>query len=324
MVREADYYTPGEAAKALGIPPIRVFAMLCSGELEGRQDERARWWVPVGAVERTQQRLEAPLGPSDPSEHDDAEGHAVASGEARSEGIPPALQGLPSEAEVAGSEEPAHEQGEASVPASPPTSRMNAAGAEEDDHYTVDEAAQILELSPACVRQMLRAGELEGKRREERIEGVLGPWRISQHAVHALKKGHPGVLRAKRRTVGEANVTTMARLPPEETTGDPLLEEASLEEASTETPSEASELLSESVREVREKAEALRQELGVLEGRLERMEITESALREGLQREKERADRERERAEEMGAELERAKAPPREEPQEFWRRLFRP
>ncbi len=167
MVRQADYYTPGEAAKALGIPPIRVFAMLCRGELEGRQDERVRWWVPVGAVERTQQRLKAPLGPSDPSKHDAAEGHAAASGEARSEGIPPALQGLPSEAEVAGSEEPAHEQGEASVPASPPTSRMNAAGAEEDDHYTVDEAAQILELSPACVRQMLRAGELEGKRREE-------------------------------------------------------------------------------------------------------------------------------------------------------------
>jgi hypothetical protein len=63
MVREADYYTPGEAAKALGIPPIRVFAMLCSGELEGRQDERARWWVPVGAVERAQQRLGGPLGP---------------------------------------------------------------------------------------------------------------------------------------------------------------------------------------------------------------------------------------------------------------------
>ena len=46
------------------------------------------------------------------------------------------------------------------------------------------------------------------------------------------------------------------------------------------------------------------------EGRLERMEITESPLREGLQREKERADRERERADELRAELERARAPP--------------
>jgi len=226
---------------------------------------------------------------------------------------------------MAGSEDTSHDQGEASVPVSPPTSHINAAGAEEDDHYTVDEAAQILELSPACVRQMLRAGELEGKRREERIEGVLGPWRISQHAVHALKEGHPGVLCAKRcNNVGEANVTTTAQLPPDETTEEPLSEEASLEEASAETPSEASELLSESVREVREKAEALRQELGILEGRLERMEITESALREGLQREKERADREREIADELRAELELARAPRRGEPQEFWRRLFRP
>jgi GAF domain-containing protein len=54
------------------------------------------------------------------------------------------------------------------------------------------------------------------------------------------------------------------------------------------------------------------------------MEITESPLREGLQREKERADRERERADELRAELERARAPRREEPQEFWRHLFRP
>jgi hypothetical protein len=153
MVRDADYYTPGEAAKALGVPPIRIFTMLCSGELEGRQDERARWWVPVGAVERTRQRLEAPSGPSDPSDHDDVEGRA-ANGEARSERILPPLQGLPSGADMAGSEETSHEQHEASVSVSSPTSRTNAAGAEEDDHYTVDEAAQILELSPACVRQI--------------------------------------------------------------------------------------------------------------------------------------------------------------------------
>src|SRR5919112_6086423 len=322
MLREADYYTPGEAAKALGIPPIRVFAMLCSGELEGRQDERARWRVPGGAVERAQQRLGAPSDPSDSSEHDDADGRP-ANGEARNEGMPPPLRGLSSEADMAGSEDTSHDQGEASVHASPPASRINAAEAEEDDHYTVHEAAQILELSPACVRQMLRAGELEGKRREERIEGVLGPWRIPQHAVHALKEGHPGVLRAKRHNAGEANVTTTAQLPPDETTEDPLSEEASLEEASADTPSEASELLSESVRKVQEKAEALRQELGILEGRLERMEITESALRKGLQWEKERADRERERADELRAELERERAPRRGEPQEFWRRLLR-
>ena len=57
---------------------------------------------------------------------------------------------------------------------------------EDTSQYTVDQAAQILELSPACVRQMLRAGELEGERREEHIEGVLGPWRIPERAVHDM------------------------------------------------------------------------------------------------------------------------------------------
>jgi excisionase family DNA binding protein len=32
----------------------------------------------------------------------------------------------------------------------------------EEETYTVDEAARILRLTPGRVRQMLRAGELEG------------------------------------------------------------------------------------------------------------------------------------------------------------------
>jgi hypothetical protein len=184
---------------------------------------------------------------------------------------------------------------------------------EEASQYTVDEAAQILELSPACIRQMLRAGELEGERREERIEGVLGPWRIPERAVHALREGDPDVLRAKRRAVCDTDATTVT-LPPGEAPADVLLEASSEEisedvpSVSEDLPSEASELLSESVRVVREKVEALREELGVLEGRLEVMEITESALREDLRREKERADREQERADQLHTELETERA----------------
>jgi excisionase family DNA binding protein len=33
---------------------------------------------------------------------------------------------------------------------------------EAEDFYTVDEAARILRLTPGRIRQMLRAGELEG------------------------------------------------------------------------------------------------------------------------------------------------------------------
>src|SRR5215212_9329468 len=142
---------------------------------------------------------------------------------------------------------------------------------EEGGQFTVDEAARILELSPACVRQMLRAGELEGERREERIEGVLGPWRIPERAVRVLREGEPEVLRAKRRAICETDATT-ATLPPGEAPAE-TPPRASTDETSEDVPSEASELLSESVREVREKAEALREELGILEGRLEAMEI---------------------------------------------------
>ena len=50
------------------------------------------------------------------------------------------------------------------------------------DHYTVEEAARVLERTPGRIRQMLRAGELEGIPPEE-TEGR--GWKIPAHAVHA-------------------------------------------------------------------------------------------------------------------------------------------
>jgi excisionase family DNA binding protein len=63
-----------------------------------------------------------------------------------------------------------------------------------------------------------------------------------------------------------------------------------------------------SVREYRERVEALQRELGRLEGRLELTEMAESTLREQLERERERADR-------LEAELSESR-------RGFWRRLF--
>ena len=51
----------------------------------------------------------------------------------------------------------------------------------EEETYTVDEAARILRLTPGRIRQMLRAGELEGVPPEE--SGGRG-WKIPMHAVH--------------------------------------------------------------------------------------------------------------------------------------------
>src|SRR5215217_2445620 len=49
------------------------------------------------------------------------------------------------------------------------------------DYYTVEEAARVLKRTPGRIRQMLRAGELEGIPPEE-TEGR--GWKIPAHAVH--------------------------------------------------------------------------------------------------------------------------------------------
>ena len=172
-----------------------------------------------------------------------------------------------------------------------------------DDQYGVDEAARVLGLSPARVRQMLRSGELEGERREERIEGVLGPWRIPAHALRAFQE--------RRRAASEVTADTVAGAS-----------KSPSSEVNAVTPSEASELLSESVRQLREKAEDLLRELGGLESRLEATEIQEATLRESLERESERADRERKRADGLRAELDAERARRGEEPRGAWRRLL--
>ena len=57
----------------------------------------------------------------------------------------------------------------------------------EQDYYDVYEAARILRIPPARVRMMLRAGELQGERGEQIVEGAPGPWRLPAGAVHAAR-----------------------------------------------------------------------------------------------------------------------------------------
>lgn len=168
----------------------------------------------------------------------------------------------------------------------------------EADHYSVYEAARVLGVSPARVRQMLRAGELEGERGEQRIEGVLGPWKLPADAVHAA--------RAEREGGEEATVA----ITPEEAA------EAKVPKAAEDTPSETSERLSEGVQELREKAEALISDLDSLEGRLEAAEVEQVAQREALRQAEELSERLRTKLEE-----ERAKAVPRDQQRgPAWRR----
>ena len=81
MAKQADLYSPDEAAKMLGIPRIRLFGMLTSGELEGHQDEWARWRIPARAIRCARQDPEPPSGPGG-SSGNDAEFRIAEEGEA--------------------------------------------------------------------------------------------------------------------------------------------------------------------------------------------------------------------------------------------------
>jgi hypothetical protein len=178
--------------------------------------------------------------------------------------------------------------------------------AQEADHYTVDEAARILEVSPARVRQMLRAGQLEGERRGRMIEGVPGPWRIPASAVRSFEEHRRAAETTTAAPPGEATADAPS-IPSPEATGTQAMPSVSPGTPSgglgAETPSGASELLSEGVRDLRERVEALLEDLERLEVRLEAAEVETFVLREALRREKERADRELERAEGLRGEL---------------------
>lgn len=160
MVQEADFYSAEEAAKVLGIPVRRVFGMLCSGELEGRQDEWARWHVPASAVQGARRSPE----PSNPGElpEEDAESRPVSEDETRvldmaattvlANGGP--LWEPPDSADSPGGEETTQEEGEVLIGGSPASSTSEESsdaetteGLRYDDHQETtasDEAVQEL------------------------------------------------------------------------------------------------------------------------------------------------------------------------------------
>ena len=157
---------------------------------------------------------------------------------------------------------------------------------QEPDFYTAHEAARLLGLSPARVRQMLRAGELEGERGPERMEGVPGPWRITPGAVSAYREAREGrhaadavetVVRP-RQEIAPSTPQDAPRVSPE---GQPP----------EDTPPESTERLSEGVGALRDKIEEILEELDLLESRLEAAEVEHIAVREAASREKERAEK---------------------------------
>ena len=176
--------------------------------------------------------------------------------------------------------------------------------AREADYYTAHETARVLGISPARVRQMLRAGELEGERGPERVEGAPGPWRVPASAVRAFQEG--------QRSIDDAETVA---LPSEEIAPAALPDEPSPGRGKADTPSETSERLSEGVGALRDKAEEILVELDRQERRLEAAEVEQLALRET-------ASREKARAEKLQADLDAARSGGQAEQGGSWRRLF--
>src|SRR5215217_4595325 len=65
--READFYTPGEAAQLLRLTEFAVLGLLTTGQLEGQQDEQARWWIPASTIDDAARRSSGTDAPPDPS-----------------------------------------------------------------------------------------------------------------------------------------------------------------------------------------------------------------------------------------------------------------
>jgi len=178
---------------------------------------------------------------------------------------------------------------------------------QEADYYTAHEAARLLGLSPARVRQMLRAGELEGERGPERMEGVPGPWRIPAGAASAYREA--------REALEQTDAAETVALSRQERPA-PSLPQDAPRVSPEDTPSETSERLSEGVGAMRDKIEEILEELDLLESRLEAAEVEHIAVRES-------ANREKERAEKLQATLEAERAGRQvERPGSWRRRLF--
>jgi predicted transcriptional regulator len=158
---------------------------------------------------------------------------------------------------------------------------------QEPDYYTAHEVARLLGISPARVRQMLRAGELEGKRGPALPEGVPGPWRVPVGAVSAYGEG--------RNALAAADADETVALPPQEIAPSTPRDAPGVSSPEglppEEAPSETSERLSEGVGALRDKAEEIIEELDLLESRLEAAEIEHIAVRDAAGREKERAEK---------------------------------
>jgi len=184
MTREADFYTPGEAAILLGLTEFTVLGLLATGQLEGQQDEQARWWVPASTIDDAVRRSRGTNAPPDPSAEETlpmppvrsepqasektVELAAVASPVPQSpstddggEGRTDTLVGDPggtSDEQEGRTQPPNGDSGGSSV---------------DQGWVNTKVAAEALRVTPRTIRTYIHEGELEGKVEQEGINKRL-------------------------------------------------------------------------------------------------------------------------------------------------------
>ena len=163
MPREADFYTPGEAANLLGLAEFTVLGMLTTGQLEGEQDEQARWRIPAAAVEEAVRRSRDADLVADPSTEETVAMEAVSPGPGDTE--EPTTR---SDADTRGGKEA--------------ESASDVRG--ESGWVTTKVAAEALGVDPRTVRTYISRGDLEAKAEGE---GVEKTYLVSIDSVYSLR-----------------------------------------------------------------------------------------------------------------------------------------
>jgi hypothetical protein len=168
MPREADFYTPGEAANLLGLAELTVLGLLTSGQLEGHQDERARWWIPSAAIDAARRSRSAGTSAGPLAE----ETTTMTPGSPTSRVVPPA------------SEETTQLEPDTETVRRTPSKDNDGQSISDSGWTTTDQSARALSVSPRTVRRLIDRGELEGRKL---TEGIVEAWEVSIDSLYALR-----------------------------------------------------------------------------------------------------------------------------------------
>jgi regulator of replication initiation timing len=284
MAREADFYTPGEAARALRLTEFTILGLLTNGQLEGHQDEQGRWWIPASAIDDVERSSAGTDAQPDPSLEETISMTSIS---------PMGSADTPA-TDTPAREETIQFEAVADPMQRTPAPDRHGKSDSESGWTTTDQSARALGVSPRTVRRFIDRGELEGRKV---IEGIVESWEVSIDSLYAL--------RDKR--ISEGQVRRNVPRPSEQ----------------SQNMTDTSDTSADHVRDLTDRLLRLSSEVGELRGRLELTEKAESTLQEERDRlrvelEREREDRReaREEAQRLREELEAERS------KGFWSRLF--